>query len=100
MGNSDFTTGSTTDQLDVLGSLRVSGRGSRDWRDVSGVGAWLGGILSVGGIYIVACQVHPALVKEVQCWYHLFNFNSLLARIHVVKSGGLMETPPLWYATT
>ena len=33
--------------------------------------------------YIVACQAHFALVKEVQCWYRLFIFSSLLALIHV-----------------
>ena len=36
--------------------------------------------------HIVACQAHPALVKTDLVLACLFNFNSLLVRIHLVKS--------------
>ncbi len=48
--------------------------------------------------YLVACQAHPALVKIGQCWHSIFNFNGpCLAAAQ--RSGGLMETLPLWHAT-
>ena len=64
----------------AIGPVWRSGDGSR----ISVLG-WLYSIPNHDNyMYIVACQAHPALVK-IGPVSSLFNFNSLLVRIHLVK---------------